>query len=134
MKNKTQNKMAGLARVATAVTMVMAAGQATAQDYQNSVTLYGLIPWVDTEVTGSGGNSAESSATPGDIIDALDFGFMLAGESRFGKVSLLYDAIYTDLGEKGQSAGHSQGRPRLASKCCLRQPPLATCCTRRTAR
>jgi opacity protein-like surface antigen len=93
--------------------MVMAAGQATAQDYQNSVTLYGLIPWVDTEVTGSGGNSAESTATPGDIIDSLDFGFMLAGESRFGKLSLLYDAIYADLGEKGTLGGPFAGSAKV---------------------
>jgi opacity protein-like surface antigen len=113
MKNKTQNHMARLASVATAATMVMAAGQATAQDYQNSVTLYGLIPWIDTEVTGSGGNSAESSATPGDIIDALDFTVMLAGESRFGKFSFLYDALYTDLSEKGTLGGPFAGAAKV---------------------
>lgn len=113
MKNKTQRHMARLASVATAATMVMAAGQATAQDYQNSVTFYGLIPWVDTEMTGSGGNSAESSTTPGDIIDALDLTFMVAGESRFGKFSFLYDALYTDLSEKGTLGGPFAGSAKV---------------------
>jgi opacity protein-like surface antigen len=113
MKNKTQSYMGRLASVTTAVTMIMAAGQGTAQDYQNSVTLYGLIPWVDTEVTGSAGNSAESSLTPGDIIDALDFTFMVAGESRFGKFSFLYDALYTDLSEKGTLGGPFAGNAKV---------------------
>lgn len=113
MRNKTRNHMARLASVATAVTMALAAGQATAQGYQNSVTLYGLIPWVNTEVTGSGGNSAESSVTPSDIIDALDFTFMVAGESRFGKVSFLYDTLYTDLSEKGALGGPFAGSAKL---------------------
>lgn len=113
MRNKTRNHMARLASVATAVTMALAAGQATAQGYQNSVTLYGLIPWVDTEVTGSGGNSAESSVAPSDIIDALDFTFMVAGESRFGKVSFLYDTLYTDLSEKGALGGPFAGSAKV---------------------
>ena len=96
--------------LAAAVAVVMTAGTATAQDDRNSVTLYGLVPWVDTEVTGSGGNSAKSSVTPGDIIDALDFTVMIAGESRFGKVSLLYDAIYTDLSENGTLGGPFAGK------------------------
>jgi len=111
------------ALTATAV-MVMTAGAAMAQDYRNSVTLYGLVPWVDTEVTGSGGNSAKSSVTPGDIIDALDFSFMVAGESRFGKFSLLYDAIYTDLGEKGTLGGPFAGTAKVDLKMLLASAAL----------
>ncbi len=94
----------------------MTAGAAMAQEYQNSLTLYGLVPWVDTEVTGSGGNSANSSAKPGDIIDALDCTYMVAGESRFGKFSLLYDAIYTDLGESGTLGGPFAGQTTVDVK------------------
>ncbi|MFX0542450.1 hypothetical protein ACEWPM_012045 [Roseovarius sp. S4756] len=96
--------------------VTLSAGAAMAQEYQNSVTLYGLVPWVDTEVTGSGGNSANSSAKPGDIIDALDFTYMVAGESRFGKFSLLYDAIYTDLGESGTLGGPFAGQTNVDVK------------------
>lgn len=95
-----------------------------AQDYQNSLTLYGLVPWVDTEVTGSRGNSAESSVTPSDIIDSLDFGFMAAGESRFGKFSLIYDAFYSDLGENGTLGGPFAGSTTVDVKMLLASAAL----------
>lgn len=111
-----QRQRLALTAVATTMASVVVADQAIAEDYQNSLTLYGLVPWVDTEVTGSGDNSANSSATPGDIIDALDFTYMVAGESRFGKFSLLYDAIYTDLGESGTLGGPFAGRTTVDVK------------------
>lgn len=110
--------------LAVTVVAIITAGAAKAQDYQNSLTLYGLVPWVDTEVTGSGGNSAESSVTPGDIIDALDFGFMAAGESRFGKFSFLYDAVYADLGENGTLGGPFAGAAKVDVKILLASAAL----------
>ncbi|MEX2519822.1 MAG: hypothetical protein WD969_10875 [Paracoccaceae bacterium] len=105
--------------LAATVAIAMTAGAAMAQDYQNSLAIYGLVPWVDTEVTGSGGDSAESSVTPGDIMDSLEFGFMAAGESRFGKFSFLYDAIYTDLGESGTLGGPFAGTAKVDVKMLL---------------
>ena len=102
--------------LAVTVATIITAVTANAQDYHNSVTLYGLVPWVDTEVTGSGGNSAESSVTPGDIIDSLEFGFMAAGESRFGKFSFLYDAVYSDLEENGTLGGPFAGAAQVDVK------------------
>ncbi len=116
MNERAAHRVARLTTSAMIAAIVMAASQATAQEYQNSLTLYGLVPWVDTEVTGSGGNTANSSATPGDIIDALDFTYMVAGESRFGKLSLLYDAIYTNLGESGTLGGPFAGRTTVDVK------------------
>lgn len=86
---------------------------AKAEEWRNSATLYGLIPWVNTEITGARGNSIESRVTPSDIIDALDFSFMATGEFRRGKLSILYDVMYSDLGQSGTLGGPFAGDASL---------------------
>jgi outer membrane protein W len=97
------------AAMAATVAAICAAGGAQAQEWQNSITFYGVIPWVDTEVTGTGGNSVESLAKPDDIIGALDFTYMMAGEHRYGNVSFLHDVMYSNLGESGTLGGPFAG-------------------------
>lgn len=81
------------------------AGVAQAQEWSTSFTLYGFLPWADTEISRSGVGSVDSLATPGDVIDALEFTFMFAGEIRYGNFSLLHDTIYTELGSGGTLSG-----------------------------
>ncbi len=102
-------------RIAAAATLavILAAGSARAQEWQNSLTFYGVIPWVDTEITGTGGNSVESLANPGDIISSLDFTYMAAGEFRYGNVSFLHDLMYSNLGESGTLGGPFAGRGKV---------------------
>ena len=97
-------------RTAALVTSVLGgsgvlAGAARADDWQHRVTTYLLVPWIDTTVTTNSGATTQASADPGDIFSALDFGFMLAGESRKGKFSLLYDVMYSNIGESGTLSG-----------------------------
>lgn len=100
-----------LATTVAALAVVVVAGSAEAQEYRNSLTFYGVIPWVDTELTGTGGNSVDSLAKPNDIIDALDFTYMIAGENRFrnSKISFLHDVMYSNLGENGTLGGPFAG-------------------------
>ncbi len=89
---------------------------AEAEEWQKSVTMYGLIPWLDIGVVADSGHSTTTSVDPGDIIDALDFTLMTAGEFRKGNTSLLFDLIYTDLGSGGTLTGPTAGSISVDTK------------------
>lgn len=79
---------------------------AGAQEISGSVTLYGWLPGVDTDVTSSsGGISASTSVSASNILEALNFAFMAAGEVHYGRFGLLQDVVYSDLGTSGNLSG-----------------------------
>lgn len=101
-----RNRSANFAALAAVLAGVGAfTGAAQADDWQNRVNLYLLVPWIDVGVTTNGGASTDTSADPGDVLSALDFGFMVAGEAKKGKFSLLYDVIYSDISGGGTLTG-----------------------------
>jgi hypothetical protein len=91
--------------VALASVFLVSAEPVAAEEWRTNLTAYLLVPWVDFGVQTSGGATVDASADPGDVFESLDFGFMLAGDTRKGKTSLLYDVMYTDLGSDGTLSG-----------------------------
>ena len=101
------------------LTTVAISPPAKADEWQKSITMYGLVPWLDVGVEADSGHTSDASADPGDIIDALDFTFMASGEFRKGKTSLLFDLMYTDLGSSGTLAGPTSGTIDVDTKMIL---------------
>lgn len=93
-----------LASVALAA-CVMAFG-AGAQNLDASVTLYGWLPGLDADVESSrGGISATTSVSAGNVLEALNFAFMAAGDVHYGRFGILQDLVYADLGTSGDLSG-----------------------------
>jgi len=70
------------------------------------MTLYGWLPWIDAEIDStSGGGSTSTSISAGDVLDALKFAFMAAGEVHYGRVGFLHDTVYSELGTGGNLSG-----------------------------
>jgi len=99
-----------LARGGAVAGLVLAAAllpsAAPADEWSGSVTIYGWLPWMDLEATPDNGSGSTSiSLDPGDFLDALDFFFMATGDVHYGRIGLLHDFIYTDLGTSGRLSG-----------------------------
>ena len=94
------------ASIAGAVLACMTPDGARPQDLQGSVTLYGWLPSLDAEVTSrSGGTPAFTSVDAGNVLEALNFAFMAAGEVHYGRVGIIQDFVYADLGAGGNLSG-----------------------------
>ena len=79
---------------------------APAEEWSGSATIYGWMPWMDLKATPNNGSGSTSIALdPIDILDALKFTFMAAGDVHYGRIGLLQDFIYTDLGTSGRLSG-----------------------------
>lgn len=95
-----------LGRVCAGVSLAALMGMpALAEDWQTNFTAYLFVPWSDLALETAGGASIETSADPSDLIQALEFGAMFAGESRKDNISLLYDIFYSGLGQSGTLSG-----------------------------
>lgn len=88
-----------------ALTAAAISSPAAAEDWQTKFIAYLMLPWTDFAVTTPSGTTLETSANPVDLLEALEFGAMFAGETRKGKVSLLYDVFYSGLGTNGTLSG-----------------------------
>lgn len=84
---------------------LMGGAPASAEDWSTTFTAYGFLPWVDFGVQTAGGADLDVSADPSDLLDALEFGVMFAGDTHRDKVSILYDVFYTKLGSSGTLSG-----------------------------
>ncbi len=93
--------LAALALIASAAT----AHDAGAQEIGGSVTVYGWLPAMDADTTSATGGGAGVSFSGKDIIGAINFAFMAAGEVHYGRFGLLQDLIYADLGGGGNLSG-----------------------------
>jgi opacity protein-like surface antigen len=79
---------------------------AQSEELSGSVTVYGWLPWLDTEVTAhSGAGDFKTSDDPGDFLDAIKAAFFVAGEVHYGRIGLLHDTVYADLGKSGTTSG-----------------------------
>ena len=79
---------------------------ARSQELSGSITPYGWFTWMDLKATPDNGSGSTSmSLDLDDILDALKFTFMVAGDVHYGRIGLLHDFIYTDLGFDGQLSG-----------------------------
>ena len=79
---------------------------APADEWSGSATIYGWLPWMDLEATPDNGSGTTSiSLDPGDFLDALEFAFMATGDVHYGRIGLLFDFVYTDLGTSGRLSG-----------------------------
>lgn len=88
------------------LTAGLAAAPATAQEITGSLTLYGWVPWLDIKSTArASGRTASGSADPIDVLEALDFGFLAAGEVHYGRIGILQDFMYSDIGAGGTLTG-----------------------------
>jgi opacity protein-like surface antigen len=97
-------RTAGLAGVVLAA--CMAPDGARPQDLHASVTLYGWLPGLDAEVTSSsGGISASTSVSASNVLKALNFALMAAGEVHYGRLGVIQDLVYADLGTSGNLSG-----------------------------
>ncbi len=99
-----------LARGGAVAGLVLAAAllpsAAPADEWSGSATIYGWLPWMDLEATPDNGSGTTSvSLDPIDVLDALKFAFFAAGDVHYGRIGLLHDFIYTDLGTSGRLSG-----------------------------
>jgi hypothetical protein len=86
--------------------VALAPAPADAQEVRGSASLYGWLPWIDGEVTSnSGAGSFETSLSAGDVLEALKFAFMAAGDVHYGRVGLLQDIVYAKLGSDATLSG-----------------------------
>jgi hypothetical protein len=81
---------------------VAAASPTWAQDqtWHGAATVYGWLPAVSGAQEGPDGQPIVD-ITAQDVLDALNFAFMAAGEVRRDRLGFMFDAVYTDLGFDG---------------------------------
>jgi opacity protein-like surface antigen len=95
-----------IARLATA--LILSATVATAEEWSGRLTLYGWLPAADTDVgidRPGGAVSGGASSGVDDILDALNFAAFARVEARRGRLGLIGDVVYTDLGVDETGAG-----------------------------
>jgi opacity protein-like surface antigen len=92
----------------TACALLLTATAAYAQEWTGRVTLYGWLPSaeLDTSIDRPGGAvSGGASSGVDDILDALNFAAFATVEARRGRLGLIGDLVYTDLGVDETGAG-----------------------------
>jgi opacity protein-like surface antigen len=90
-----------IARLAATV-LLLAVTTASAEEWTGRVTLYGWLPAADVDTTidrrAGGAVSGDASSGVDDILDALNFAAFATLEARRGRLGLIGDFVYTDLG------------------------------------
>lgn len=86
------------------IVVAAAAPQAWAQDgtWHGAATIYGWLPAIQGAQEGPDGQPVVDITGP-DVLDALDFAFMAAGEVRRDRFGLMFDGVYADLGFDGEA-------------------------------
>ncbi len=88
--------------------LILSATVATAEEWSGRLTLYGWLPAaeLDTTIDRPGGAvSGGASSGIDDILDALNFAAFATVEARRGRLGLIGDFVYTDLGVDETGAG-----------------------------
>lgn len=67
-------------------------------NWEFTLAPYVWATWMDVE-SGLG----EINLEPQDIVDSLEFGFMLSGEARRNRFGIFFDSVYMQLGETGNA-------------------------------
>jgi hypothetical protein len=81
---------------------------ATASDWGGSVTVYGWLPWLNTDVTAPSGAEADITYSADDILDALQFAAFAKGEVHRNRVFGLTDVVYASLSNNQRLSGPLQ--------------------------
>jgi len=84
------------------VGIVSLATAASAEPWNGSATLYGWVPAVQGAQEGPDGSPIVDVTGP-DVLEALQFAFMGAGEIRRGKLGFMFDGVYANLGFDGEA-------------------------------
>lgn len=80
-------------------------GESTREGWHLSrATLYGWLPGI-TGAKKFPGSGPKVDLDSGDVLDALKFGFFGTAEVRNGRLGLVVDLAYADLGQDGQARG-----------------------------
>jgi hypothetical protein len=66
-------------------------------DWGGSVTIYGWLPWLNTDVTAPGGREADISFSASDVLDALQFAAFAKADVHRDRVFGLTDLVYSSL-------------------------------------
>lgn len=96
-----------IARCASLV-LLLTATAASAQEWSGRLALYGWLPSAELDTTidrPGGGVSGDASSGVSDILDALNFAAFATVEARRGRLGLIGDFIYTDLGVDSTGPG-----------------------------
>lgn len=88
--------------ILSTIGLVSFATAATAEPWSGSATLYGWLPAVKGAQEGPDGSPIVDVTGP-DVLEALQFAIMGAGEVRRGKLGFMFDGIYTDLDFDGEA-------------------------------
>lgn len=87
------------------------------EPWQFQVAPYVWVAGLDGDVGVLPGVPPSSvDASFSDIVENLDFGFMLAGEARKGRAGLLGDILYMDVGASGVTPGPLYSTAKLDSQ------------------
>lgn len=100
IRNRLTSVVSGLVLIG-----VLAPGSAHSEELTGSMTIYGWLPWMDMDVTTGSGSSTSASVGAGDVLKALKFAFMAAGEVHYGRIGFLHDTVYAKLGDSGTLSG-----------------------------
>jgi opacity protein-like surface antigen len=105
-KAATHSLARGAAVASLALAAALLPSTAPADEWSGSVTLYGWLPWMDVKASpNNGSGSTSTTVSASDFLDALKFAFFAAGEVHYGRVGLLQDFVYADLGNSGKLSG-----------------------------
>jgi hypothetical protein len=94
---------------------VLAAGPASAQDWEFAGSIYGWAPSIDASV-GTGFGTVDASLSISDVLQNLDMGFMGVLEARKGQFALLGELVYADLAASQDTPGVLYDEARVEVK------------------
>lgn len=92
----------------TAALLTLCVARASAEEWTGRLTLYGWLPAaeLDTSIDRPGGGvSVGASSGLEDILDALNVAAFATAEARRGRLGLIGDLVYADLGVDSSGAG-----------------------------
>ena len=108
--------IAGLALAGAALPSVTA----HADEWSGNATLYGWLTWMEIEGTPDNGTgSTDVSLSLKDILEALKFTFMASGDVHYGRIGILQDLVYSNLGFGGHLDGPFASKVDIDNKMLL---------------
>jgi opacity protein-like surface antigen len=88
-----------------------------AEEWTGSATVYGWLPWMDLKSSPKNGTgSTDVSLSLKDILENLKFAFFAAGDVHYGRVGILQDFVYADLGFDGRLSGPLAAKVEIDQK------------------
>jgi len=102
---------------ATLVVVLLPAQAARAEEWSGSATVYGWLPWMDLKSSPNDGTgSTDVALSLKDILQNLKFAFFAAGDVHYGRIGILQDFVYADLGFDGRLSGPFASKVEIDQK------------------